>query len=115
MMEKQNARSKKALLDMELSTFHIPPSGEILVLAKRSPIGPKAGKRMLDTVAPGQFELVQPKDDLIDGILIKKYLFLRIDKEALIKAIVEESKAIMSDRCMITIKCDITVTVRRGI
>jgi len=100
---------------MELSTFNIPPSGEILVVGKRSPIGAQAAKAMLDTVAPGQFELIQPKDDVIDGILTKKYLFLRADKDTLIKAILEESKPIMTDQSMITIKCDIRIAVKREI
>ncbi len=115
MMEKKSGRSRKALLDMELSTFDIPPSGEILVLGKRCAIGPQAAKRMLDTVAPDQFELVQLGDDMIDAVLVKKHLFSRADKEPLIKAIVEESKAIMTNQCMITIKCDIRVAVKREI
>ncbi|MCJ7514449.1 MAG: hypothetical protein MUO89_00540 [Dehalococcoidia bacterium] len=114
-MGKANETSRKAVLNMELATFGIPPAGEILVLTKRCPIGPKAAKSMLDTVAPDQFELIQPEDDLIDGILVKKFLFLRADKEALIEAILQEAKAVMSDQCMITIKCDVTVTVRREI
>ena len=100
---------------MELSTFAIPPSGEVLVLGKRCAIGPQAAKRMLDTVSPGQFELIGLDDDVIDGILVKKYLFLRADKETLVKAIIEESKPIMTDQSMITIKCDITVAVKREI
>jgi len=106
-------RSRRVALDMELSTFAIPPSGEVLVLGKRCAIGPQAAKRMLDTVSPGQFELIELDDDVIDGILVKKYLFLRADKETLIKAIIEESKPIMTDQSMITIKCDITVAVKR--
>ena len=110
-----NKRRKKTIADMELSTFEIPPAGEILVLAKRCPIGPQAAKKMVDTVAPNQFELIPLEDDLISGILVKKYLFLRADRESLLKAIVEESKAIMSPLCMIRIKCDIAVTVKREI
>jgi len=56
---------------MELATFEIPPAGDVLVLGKRAPIGQQAAKKMRDTVAPGQFELVQPEDDLIDAIQIK--------------------------------------------
>ena len=114
-MEKITGRSRKAILNMELSTFNIPPSGDVLVLAKHCPIGPQPARRMLDTVSPDQFELIELKDDLIDGILVKKYLFLRADKDSLVKAILEDSKAIMSDQCMMSIKCDIAVAVRREI
>jgi len=114
-LKRGNEKKRKIMLDMTLSTFEIPPAGEILVLAKHSPIGPQAAKRMLDTVAPGQFELVQLENDLIEAMLVKKYLFLRADKESLIEAIIEESGTIMSPQCMITIKCDVTVAVRRVI
>ena len=70
---------------------------------------------MLDTVSPRQFELIKIEDDLIEGMLIRKHLFLRADREPLIRAIVEEAKAIMGPECMITIKCQITVAVRREI
>ena len=98
---------------MELSTFEIPPAGDILVLGKRSPIGSQAAKKMLDTVVPNQFELIQPEDDLIEGILVKKCLFSRTDKKALIKAILEESSTVMDPQCMLRIQCEITVKVER--
>lgn len=112
-MEKKNMVSKKARIEMELSTFKIPPSGDILALGKNCPIGPQAAKRMLDAVAPNQFELIQLKDEIIEGILVKKHLFLRTEKERLIKTIVEEARAIMGTDCMIKIKCEVMVTVNR--
>lgn len=114
-MEPSGASSRKAALDLQLTTFNIPPAGEVLVLGKRAPIGPQAAKTMLDTVAPDQFELVQLDDDVIEAMLIKKYLFLRADREALIRAIFEEAKAIMNEQDMIAITANILVTVRREI
>ena len=110
---KKNERVKKETISMELSTFEIPPAGDVLVLGKRSPMGSQAAKRMLDSVAPDQFELVQPEDNLIEAILIKKCLFARTAKELLIKAIVEESKLIMDSQCMLRIKCELTIKVER--
>lgn len=115
MVQKTEGRTQKVVLEMGLSTFEIPPAGEALVLGKRSAIGPKAAKRMLDNAAPEEFELIQPEDDVIGGILVKKYLFLRANKESLINAIVEETKAIMNERDMICLKCEVTVGVRRGL
>ncbi len=114
-MKEKIGGSRKALVDLELSTFEIPPSGDILVLGKRSPIGRQAAKRMLDVVAPGQFELIDPEDDLIEALLVKKYLFLRANRERLINAVIEEAKAIMGAECMIRITCKILVTVKREI
>jgi len=114
-MKDKSGGSRKALIDLELSTFEIPPYGDILVLGKRCPIGQQAAKRMLDIVAPGQFELIGLEDDLIEALFVKKYLFLRANKERLINAIVEESKAIMGPECMIRIKCEISLTIKREI
>ena len=114
-MKEKSRGSKKALVDLELSTFEIPPYGDILVLGKRCPIGQQAAKKMLDSVAPGQFELISLEDDLIEALFVKEYLFLRANKERLIRAVVEEAKAIMGPECMIRIKCEISVTVKREI
>ena len=114
-MKKKSGGSRKALIDLELSTFEIPPSGDILALGKRCPIGQQAAKKMLDTVAPGQFELIDLEDDLIEALLVKEYLFLRANKEKLVNAVVEEAKAIMGQECMIRIRCEISVTVKREI
>ena len=104
---------RKSIVDMELSTFDIPPSGDVLVLGKRAPVGPQAAKRMLDSVSPGQFELVQLDDDIIEVILCKKYLFSRAEREQFIKAIIEEAKAIMTPQCMMRIKCEVSIIVKR--
>ena len=73
MAQKTGERTKKVVLNMDLSTFEIPPAGEALVLGKRSPIGPEAAKRMLDNAAPEEFELIQPEDDVVDGMLVRKF------------------------------------------
>ena len=117
-MKEKNGGYRKALVNLELSTFEIPPAGDILVLGKRCPIGPEAAKKMLDIVMPDQFEYLHPEDDLddlIEAIFVKKYLLLRADKKRLVDAILEESKAIMGPVCMIRIKCEISVTVKREI
>jgi|GEM_PF-1717555 len=111
----KNKGNKSTTVDMEMSTFEIPPAGDILALAKHCPIGKQAVKRMLNAVAPNQFEFVQVEDDIIETIAVKKYLFLRAEKEPLIKAIVREAKTIMGPKCMITIRCRMTVRVKSEI
>ena len=114
-MENNDKRTKKGSVNMEIKTFKIPPSGDVLVLAKRCPIGSQAAKTMLESVAPDQFELIGLEDDLLEAILVKKYLFMRVEKEKLIKIIVEEARQIMGPECMVTVKCDVILTVKRSI
>ena len=115
MENKKGLRSKSAMLSMELSTFEVPPSGDVLVLGKCAPLGPEAAKRVLDSVAPGQFELLRQEDDVLDAIFCRKNLFLRAEREALIKASVEEARAIMSPECMIAGKCELIVSLKRSL
>lgn len=112
-MKEEAQRAKKSSIDMRFQTFQIPPAGEVLVLAKECPIGALAAKKMLDTVAPTQFELIQCDDDLVDGILLKRFLLRRTNKEALVNAIMEEAKQIMGPTCMLSINCDISVRISR--
>ena len=114
-MKLRQEKGKEAFASMELSTFHIPPCGEILVLGKRAPVGPEGAKRMLDSVSPGQFEVIKVEDAMVEAILIKAYLFKRADKKALIAAVLEEASAIMSEDCMLRIKCDVLVSVKRAL
>ncbi|MFH2085110.1 MAG: hypothetical protein ABII20_07295, partial [Candidatus Omnitrophota bacterium] len=58
-MKKVSVKRKKAILNMELSTFKIPPAGDILVLGKSCAIGPTAALKMLNTVAHRKFELIR--------------------------------------------------------
>jgi len=104
---------RKAIVDMELSNFEIPPSGDVLVLGKRCPIGLEAAKRMLDAVSSDQFEVIQLNDDIIEAIACRKKLFLMAERESLIQAIIEEAKSMMGTECMIRIKCDVTISVKR--
>lgn len=111
----KNKRAKRTTIDMELSTFEVPPAGDILVLAKYCPIGYEAAKRMLEVVAPNRFEFIQIDDDLIESIIVRKHLLLRVEKETLIKTILEEAKTIMGPNCMIRIKCEIQIKVKKEI
>ena len=109
----KKTRSKTAKVSMELSTFEIPPSGDALVLGKRCPIGAHAAKKMLDTIAPKQFDLIKLEDDIIEAVLVRKHLFARAEKEALVRTIVEEGKMLMGDTCMLSVKCNIRVSINR--
>lgn len=100
---------------MQISTFAIPPSGDILLLGTRCPIGLEAGKKMLAIVAPDQFESIDIDDDVVEAFFVKKYLLLRTDRDAFVKMVLEESKMVMSKDCMLTIKCKISVEIEREI
>ncbi len=113
---KKNINTNCAYISMDIDSFELPPSGDILVLGKKCPIGANAAQKMLDYAAPNQFELViLENDDIIEAILYKKFITLRVDKEKIVSIIIEEAKKIMGDSCMLTIKCAIRLTVSHKI
>lgn len=108
-------REKKTTIDMELSVFEIPPAGDVLVLARHCPIGQEAARRMLEAVAPDQFEFIEMDDEIVETIVVRKHLLLRVEKKRLLKAILEEAKPIMGPNCMLTIRCSVKISVKKDL
>ncbi|MFH1761340.1 MAG: hypothetical protein ABIA63_09600 [bacterium] len=104
---------KITTMSLEISTFKFPVLDEILVFAKKCPLKALAVKEMLNTIAPGQFEFIKIKDNLLDALLIRKYLLLRMEKETLVESVAEEARQFMDKKCIVSIKCNINVTVNR--
>jgi len=113
MKDKSKTSQKLITLDLEFSNFNIPPSGDGLILGKKAPIGPQAAKIMLDTVSPGQFKLFKIDHKVIDAILIKKYLYLRVDKDLLLETLINEAQSFMSEDCMVVIRCDVKLYTKK--
>ena len=111
--KRQETRNTR--IDMQITSFCLPPSGDVLVIGQRSPMGPEAAKRMLDSVAPGQFEWIKVDDDVVAAIFVRAHILLRANREALTRAILEEARPIMGSECMLTIRCDVTISVGREI
>ncbi len=112
---KDSMKSRKVHLDMEISLFNVPPCGDVLVLAKHAPVGPKAAKKMMDTICPGLFELVEIEDDIVEALIVKRQLFLMADKQSIVKAVLDETKAFISPQLMVKVDLDIKIAVSKSI
>ena len=108
-------KPRRTHLDMKISIFDVPPCGDVLVLAKHAPVGPKAAQKMMDTICPGLFELVEIDDDIIEALIVKRQLFLMADKQSIVSAILEETKIFMSPQLMAKIEVDIKILVSKTI
>lgn len=112
---KSITKSRKINLDMEFAVFDFPPCGDILILAKQAPVGPKAAERMLESACPGLFELVEIEDDTVEAFIVKRQLFRMIDKSSLIQIILDEVKCFVSPQSMIRVRCDLKIMVSKSI
>lgn len=110
------SESKKSRVTLDVTSFQLPPYGDVLVLGRDSQIGPEAAKRMLDYAAPNQFEMQRiENDEVIEAMLFKRHLTLRMDKDKLVRLLLEEVKPVMSSTCMLTVRCDIVLTIMREV
>lgn len=107
--------TRKALLNMRFTEFDLPPMQDVLLIGKRAPIGPEAVQRMIEALAPQQYELIILQDNHIEAVAVKITLYNLIGRDILIKSIVEEANRITDDKSLVKAKLDITITVSKEV
>ncbi|WP_347490297.1 hypothetical protein [Desulfoscipio sp. XC116] len=107
----KNFRNKKANLQIRFSEFDLPPMQDLLLIGKRAPIGPEATRRMINALAPGQYEVILIENSNIEAIAVKTSLFNWIPRDTLIKTILEEGIKLTSAQSLIKAKLEISVSV----
>ena len=75
---------------MHISEFEIPPMQDVLIVGRRSPIGPEAAKRMVDILSPDQYEIIEVDHPIIEAIVVRTALFNMVPKDKLVAIILEE-------------------------
>jgi hypothetical protein len=108
---KKSFSNRKANLEIRFSEFDLPPMQDILLIGKRAAIGPEATRRMVEALAPGQYEVIIIEDSNIEAIAIKTSLFNWMPRDTLIKTILEEGMKFTSERSLIKAKLEISVSV----
>ncbi len=114
-MNSNKQDTKRIDVEMVLSEFEIPPVKDCLVIGKASPIGKNATERMIEAVAPEQFNLIPIEDGIIEAIFVKKTISQMVPEEQLRDLIVGEAKPIMLDNMIIELKFQISVAVKKTI
>jgi len=113
-MEEHNNKvnsKRKAELSIRFSEFELPPMQDILVIGRRAPIGPEAVRRMVDALAPEQYELITFKDGPVEALAVKASLFNWIARDILLDNILEEALKINIEKTLLKVKLDLTISV----
>ena len=105
--------SKKFTVNMDVEVFDCPPCGDVLVIGKNAAIGPKAAEKMMETLCPNTFDVFVLNDKVIEAIVIKKQLVMMVDKDIIIKSIMDEVSPFMSPQTMLRIKYDIKMSISK--
>lgn len=118
MAKKRESPSKKQMeMELRLSgqAFEIPPLWDALLIGRQAPIGPEAAKRMADSMAPGQFELVRIQGTPVEAVLIRKTLLKVLTPEALPELLLEELAPLISEDQVVRVQVQVVLHTARTV
>lgn len=105
---------RKANIVIRFSEFEIPPMQDIMLVGKKAPIGPEAAKRMVDGVAPEQYEIIElDGHEIFEAIVVRKSLLKILPKETLTSIIVEEGERIGEENIVLRAQINVTIQINR--
>lgn len=105
--------SRMADISIRLSEFEIPPMQDVLLIGKRAPIGPEAAKKMVDALAPEQYEVIPVDEGPLEALVVRKNLLNFVPREKLISILLEECLKITNENMVIKAQINVTVIVKR--
>jgi len=114
-MEYVNDNFRKAEIQMRLTEFEIPPMQDVLIIGRRSPVGPESARRMVDVLSPEQYEIIRVEHALIEALVIRKSIMNMIQQDKLVALIIEEGEKIINEKMIIKIQLNITLEVRKSL
>jgi len=107
--------SRKADINIRFSDFDLPPMQDVLLIGRRAAIGPEAVRRMVDALAPGQYEGIEMENGHIEAIAVKVELFNWVKRERLVDMILEEVNMFTCEKSLIKAKLSITISITREV
>jgi len=112
---KKTASKRKAQLNIRFSEFELPPMQDILVIGRRAPIGPEAVRRMVDALAPGQYELIEYELGPIEAVAVRTSLFNWINRDILLDNVLDEALKIDIEKTLLKVKLELSISVFKEI
>jgi hypothetical protein len=88
---------------------------DVLLIGKRAAIGPEAVRRMVNALAPGQYEIIPVENDQIEAMAVKSSLFNWISRDTLVNTILEEGIKLTSDKSLVKAKLEITISIYKEV
>lgn len=111
----KNASQRKAEINIRFSEFELPPMQDILVIGRRAAIGPEAVRRMVDALAPGQYELIEFENGPVEAVAVRTSLFNWIGRDILLDNVLEEALKINIEKTLLKVKMDLTISVYKEV
>ena len=105
--------NRQVRLSIRMKEFDIPPIRDAVVLGRRASIGPKGLFESLDRMVPDAYELVPVRDhDVVEAVIVRKRCLGILDKDRIIKLILQHTASLMHDSSIIQVELDSEVIVQ---
>jgi len=106
--------SRKAEVTIRMSEFEIPPIQDVLIIGKRSPIGPEAVRQMIESISPDQYSIFNIDDhDIIEAIVIRNNLLKMMPKNELFNHLLNEAGKVISETSVLKAQVNVVLEVKR--
>ncbi|MBF0295224.1 MAG: hypothetical protein HQL96_08535 [Magnetococcales bacterium] len=77
-------------VSMEFETISLPPFRDILVLARKCPVGMIGLSKCMGLMAPDGFDLVEVEHEVVEAILVSKQLIKRFPLQKILDILKEK-------------------------
>ena len=108
-------RRRTAEVTLRLSEFEVPPVHDCLVIGKHAAVGPEGARRMVEAVAPGQYEMIRVDHPDAEAVVVRKALLRLLPQEKLIPLLLEEFSRVGNDRTAFKVQVQVVVEVTREV
>lgn len=100
---------------LRLSEFEMPPMQDVLLIGRQAPMGPEAARRMVEAIAPDQYEVCLVDDAAIEAIVVRRRLFDLIPKERMIELLLDEAEKFAAEHLVIKGRLNIDMVIRKQV
>jgi len=104
---------RQVRLSIRMKEFDLPPVRDVVVVGRRAAIGPKGLFESLDRMVPDAYVLVPVTGhDIVEAVILRKRCLAIVDKDRLIKLLLQHTACLMHDSSIIQVELDSEVIVR---
>lgn len=105
--------NRQVRLSIRMKEFGIPPIRDAVVIGRRAAIGPQGLYESLDRMLPDTYQLTPVKDhEIIEAVILRKRCLGILDRDRVIKLILQQTAPLMHDSTIIQVELDSEVTVQ---
>lgn len=99
----------KVTIHTKFTQFSLPPVRDALIVGKKTPIGPRALYRSIETMSPREYELIEVDHSFIEAIIVRSSDLRKLPAEKLVPLLIETAERVMDETDCLRVDIEIEV------